>query len=297
MRGLHELLERPSKRILAKFGYVLKRRQPRPNLALYRRAFSERSIEQRRFYNVGAGRFRHPCWTNIDHGTEWYAAQQRSGAHLEWDMMSSAPLPIATATAEIVYSSHTIEHVTNAAGRHFFAEAHRSLKPGGILRITCPDVDLALSAYRRSDREFFYWQAMYQRPEQYERIQLKRPLTEASVAQLLLWFFATHAAELHADGAAVRVSDAELASWLEAEPVEQVLDRCTALCVPEKQSQYAGNHINWYNARKLIDALSAAGFGEVWQSGYGQSTLPVLRDLAFFDNTHPKMSLYVEARR
>jgi hypothetical protein len=32
----------------------------------YKQAFPFDSLKQRRFYNVGAGRFRHKYWTNID---------------------------------------------------------------------------------------------------------------------------------------------------------------------------------------------------------------------------------------
>ena len=41
--------------------------------------------------------------------------------------------------------------------------------------------------------------------------------------------------------------------------------------------------------------LKLAGFKEVYKSSYCQSRSPILRDPNFFDNTHPDISLYVEA--
>jgi hypothetical protein len=41
--------------------------------------------------------------------------------------------------------------------------------------------------------------------------------------------------------------------------------------------------------------LKNAGFENIYLSGYGQSFSPVLRNIYFFDNTHPKVSLNVEA--
>jgi hypothetical protein len=41
--------------------------------------------------------------------------------------------------------------------------------------------------------------------------------------------------------------------------------------------------------------LRESGFTEIYRSGYGQSFSPVMRDVDLFDNTHPKISLYMEA--
>jgi len=41
--------------------------------------------------------------------------------------------------------------------------------------------------------------------------------------------------------------------------------------------------------------LRKAGFSKIFLSGYGQSFSPVLRNTDLFDNTHPEISLYVEA--
>jgi hypothetical protein len=43
------------------------------------------------------------------------------------------------ASTDIVYSSHTIEHLWKEDGRHFAKEAFRVLKPNSILRIVVPD--------------------------------------------------------------------------------------------------------------------------------------------------------------
>lgn len=294
---LRTLAERSVRRLLKRSGFELRRTKSREDATQYVKLYGEQAVQERRFYNVGAGKFRHKCWTNVDFSTDWYDDQQRGGAHLEWNMMTQTPLPVETGTAEIIYCSHVIEHVPDDAGERFLAEAYRALKPGGVLRITCPNVDLAYAAYRADDRDFFYWKRLYRDKERAARIQLNRPMTEASAAQLFLWFFATHASELHADGAPSRVSDEQLRRWFEESPFTEVLDRCTALCDPSKQGRYPGNHINWYNPEKLLSAMRRAGFSTAVQSGYGQSAAPVLREVSQFDNTHPKMSLYAEARR
>jgi SAM-dependent methyltransferase len=46
-----------------------------------------------------------------------------------------------------VYADNMIEHVPLAGGRVFFAEAHRCLRPGGIIRLVTPDVRTHVDLY------------------------------------------------------------------------------------------------------------------------------------------------------
>lgn len=56
-------------------------------------------------------------------------------------------LPFADNSADVIYSSHMLEHLTPAGGRRFLAEAHRVLAPGGILRIAVPDLERLARTY------------------------------------------------------------------------------------------------------------------------------------------------------
>jgi len=76
---------------------------------------------------------------------------------------------------------------------------------------------------------------------------------------------------------------------------EEALNHCISKCSLEVQKKYPGNHINWWNKDKLFRMLRMAGFENIYLSGYGQSLSPVLRNTWIFDNTHPKLSLYIEA--
>jgi predicted SAM-dependent methyltransferase len=48
--------------------------------------------------------------------------------------------PVATGTAIAVNSEHVVEHLTIDGARTFFAEAHRVLKPGGVIRMSTPNL-------------------------------------------------------------------------------------------------------------------------------------------------------------
>lgn len=51
-------------------------------------------------------------------------------------------------TADVVYSSHTLEHLNRETGAHFMAECRRVLKPGGVLRIVVPDLKKIIDGYQ-----------------------------------------------------------------------------------------------------------------------------------------------------
>lgn len=53
------------------------------------------------------------------------------------------PLPMATASTDIVFSEMCIEHVTHQQAWSFLCECHRILKPGGLIRIVIPDFSLS----------------------------------------------------------------------------------------------------------------------------------------------------------
>lgn len=71
---------------------------------------------------------------------------------LDWDSRIyihnlTLPFPWKDATVDIVYSSHTLEHLSKEEGNVFLRECHRVLKKGGIIRIVVPDLAPIVKAY------------------------------------------------------------------------------------------------------------------------------------------------------
>ena len=56
-------------------------------------------------------------------------------------------IPLPSASVEFVYSSHMLEHLDKADARLFLAEVRRILKPGGMVRIAVPDIELIIRKY------------------------------------------------------------------------------------------------------------------------------------------------------
>ncbi|MFW9996693.1 MAG: methyltransferase domain-containing protein [Candidatus Odinarchaeota archaeon] len=283
------------------FGFKLvnirKEEKLKLDIDLYKRIYSEDSIKNKKFYNIGAGTFRHPYWTNIDYESDWYSGAQRKSHFINFDLFSLDKLPIPDDSAEIVYSSHTVEHINDEAAQNIFNEANRILKKGGTFRFSTPNVDLEYKAYSNGDRDYFYWIDAYSVRKNYERIKLKMPMKESSVQQVFLFHFASSLSELVNDESLETVSDEEIDEIFSKLDYEEALNYFTSRCPLTVQMKYPGFHMNWWNEKKAFRMLREAGFDEIYRSGFGQSFCPVLRNTLLFDNTHPKVSLYIEATK
>jgi predicted SAM-dependent methyltransferase len=177
----------------------------------YHEIYSPESIEQRRFYNIGAGSFSHPCWTNVDGDSKYYEELYKSTyTGIIHDLFDQTPMPVENNVAEIIFTSHTIEHIDNASAAYLFKDCYRMLRKGGVFRIVTPDIDLHYQAWRNNDRKFFFWIDEEYVNVDFEKQYLNMPLSEASLSQIFLEEFAAGASEIALVGAEKRISDQEL---------------------------------------------------------------------------------------
>ena len=95
--------------------------------------------------HLGCGSKLVPGWLNAD--------KFKADADIYLNLTSRFPFPDATFSA--VYSEHTLEHIPTDHVRHVLAECHRILKPGGLLRLTIPDLEIYAAKYAAGDRAFF----------------------------------------------------------------------------------------------------------------------------------------------
>jgi predicted SAM-dependent methyltransferase len=59
----------------------------------------------------------------------------------------SRPLPLPDASFAYIFGEHVIEHVSEGAGERLIGELHRLLRPGGVLRLTTPDLRQIIAIY------------------------------------------------------------------------------------------------------------------------------------------------------
>jgi len=172
-------------------------------------------------------------------------------------------------------------------------EAYRILKPGGGIRLTAPDAWLEFQAYQRNDIEYWFWVKTRSQPGTWEQ-QYKMPLSRASIHQLFLHHYASQLSEIDIDeDPQKKYSDSEISDFFSKHPDVSSLEFFTKQC--KFNPDHPGSHINWWTREKATSFLKEAGFTAPYVSGFGQSVFPPLRDTSYFDGTHSKISLYVEA--
>jgi predicted SAM-dependent methyltransferase len=78
-----------------------------------------------------------------------------NGRSLFTQLDITEPLPFADDSVDWVYAEHLIEHVPLLDAINWLAEVHRILAPGGLVRITTPDLRVYAVSYLAEDGKFF----------------------------------------------------------------------------------------------------------------------------------------------
>jgi predicted SAM-dependent methyltransferase len=85
--------------------------------------------------HFGAGDHRLDGWLNTD--------LVKGDAHLDL----SRPLPLPDASFAFAFGEHVLEHLSEATGDALLRELYRVLRPGGVVRITTPDLAKLVALY------------------------------------------------------------------------------------------------------------------------------------------------------
>lgn len=90
--------------------------------------------------------------------SDWEHLDVRKGADIRLDLCRYF-IPVKSNTYDLIYSSHTLEHIYMDVIEDVLREICRILKPGGIFRVTVPDMKKAVLAYINEDARF--WQDIH----------------------------------------------------------------------------------------------------------------------------------------
>ena len=116
--------------------------------------------------HLGSGTVHLEGWVNVDLETR--------EADVHWDITKGLPLP--DGCARFIYHEHVMEHITVEQGERCLRDWHRLLQPGGVLRISTPDLAYVVERYTGNWRD----QAWLKRPE-YAAIATRAEMINASM--------------------------------------------------------------------------------------------------------------------
>ncbi len=96
--------------------------------------------------NLGCGFTPFAGWVNLD-------GARNESVDVVWDLCR--PLPFPSGSCTVVFSEHVIEHLPRDAAFRLLQECLRVLEPGGVVRLSTPDVERYLRSYA-GDGEFLH---------------------------------------------------------------------------------------------------------------------------------------------
>jgi predicted SAM-dependent methyltransferase len=114
---------------------------------LWRPWVTKRYLESHpvRRLHIGCGWNHVDGWLNVD----------KFAANADTYLNAYKPFPFPSNTFDKAFTEHMIEHLEVEKVRQFLQEVFRVLKPGGVFRVTCPDLELYANKYVQGDDEFF----------------------------------------------------------------------------------------------------------------------------------------------
>jgi SAM-dependent methyltransferase len=212
--------------------------------------------------NIGAGVWKKEGWKTVDCYID---------ADIQADLRKCQPLPISDNVLEKVFSSHCIEHIETHHLEHLLKEVYRCMKPGAVLRLSCPDADQAFEAYRNNNIKWF------------DGIH-----TKGDLGSKLVNTFVSYTA----DEGGPQVCEEEVKEKFEKLSKDEFIDWCISLC--DRSKPYIA-HINGIYYQKLQKLLQNAGFINIERSEYKKSKDPELTGPEF--DLHRTVSLFVECNK
>lgn len=263
------------------------------SLARYLEHFGTLEQARKSCFNVGAGTWQHDAWTNIDLPAQSEEFARIQAPCIHHNLVQDPKLPIKPETAELIYTSHVIEHLPDVSVEHLFRSAFLSLKSGGTFRIvTGPDADTDWSALVRQDKDWWY----FYEPKTFSKEAIEQ-YGLPSLYDYWLYHLSTPRSIYSSTPCAKKYNSEELQDLVLKSGLgpNELRNKLTGEL--HFNIKFPGDHLSWWNGQKLVLKLKDAGFESVSTSAYGQSDSVFMRDLGYFDLTYPQISLYVEAKK
>ncbi|WP_019502757.1 class I SAM-dependent methyltransferase [Pseudanabaena sp. PCC 6802] len=91
--------------------------------------------------HIGCGLINFLEWINID------IEEQPGIVNLVWDVSNGLSF-LESASCDLIYNEHFLEHLTIDCAKVFLSESYRVLRPNGTLRIAMPSLEYVIDKYK-----------------------------------------------------------------------------------------------------------------------------------------------------
>lgn len=228
--------------------------------------------KNKKYLNIGGGRgWRHSEVVSIDYDPDL--------SEVSLDLNHRTKLPFEDSRFFGVYSSHCLEHLKDSQVKWWVGEVFRTLKTGGIFRVTVPDVTKLFDAYESKDANFFNWITGGYGLGHHD-----------SWLRILVRQFAAPVVDNY--------NDEELYQLYQTKTREEFLNFFNSLVEKVKDESFLDPnvHKSWWTEEKMITLMQGAGFSRADAKHQNNSNCKVFQGRRF-NKTRPHMSLFVEATK
>lgn len=234
--------------------------------------------------NVGAGHNLFSGFESLDLYTPHYYKnkEQFLKTRVEYDLREDN-LPYDNDVVDNIYISHVIEHIETQFVKKFIQEFFRVLKPGGVLRIACPDGEFL---YKVSQFRNGYWS--WRHPTYMNQEIHSTDWDTIDQYDFLLGEFSAARCRFYNNKIRNKLLNLADIKALDYDSFKKLVIEDLVF-----RKEHPGDHINVWDFSELKSIGDKAGFSEVIKSKPRGSVSPVMQSLSF-DKVFPQMSLYVD---
>ena len=230
-----------------------------------------------KFICFGSGAFYHNRWTNYDYpGRSLYYKNIQGNEFEDFQPINlcdkNLVLPEKNNSIELIYCSHTLEHIEEKSSKHFMKECFRILKKGGLLRVALPNT-----------KNNFYILQLVKQQNNLDKI-IKQNYLQDAVSHIF-----SDMKNMSLDYSTSMVKKSKYNSSL--------FSKNSIIKHPEI-SKFNNNqperHIAYWDLENLAEIIKKIGFKFIIPNYQGNSVGYPFRNLHVFDNTEQHMSIYAD---
>jgi SAM-dependent methyltransferase len=245
-------------------------------------SFSDRKLYNKysktaKFINFGSGAFFHSRWKNYDYpGQSSYYKSLQGKQDKDFNPIDlcneNLSLPELSDSVELIYCSHTLEHLDKDSSLRFIKECQRILVKGGVLRVALPN----------TKNDFYLLRCLMKQRNVLDGV-IKNYAQDASPRIL----FDTK--DLDFDSLMELLREASF----ESHAFYKIL-----INKHPEMSLFDGNkperHINYWDFDNLADVVFEFGFEAIIPTYQGSSVASPFCNLHVFDTTEPHATIYAD---
>lgn len=230
--------------------------------------------------NIGSAQYHIEGFIDLDLPSDWYD-KKRKADYIAFDIRND-DIPFEENRVSNIYCSHVIEHLEDDPVEFFINNCFRALKPGGVLRIACPDAEYLWQISQFDNDYWDFMQYWFDDPNN----STSASFSEVSKEDQLIRALATEKCRHYV----------HKKSELDPEAIKGLSYKAT-LEQMKKGLKYdvnfLGNHVNQWDYNRLKELGAKMGYRQVLRSKYRGSVSSIMQGEQF-DQTWPTISLYVD---